>query len=422
MGRHYGGAGRRARLGLPRRGVALKALRVITVAAVVLGTGMAVPALARGGRASEHPIQVRWASLSQQGQQLEWQVQFHSSLSLTALKRQHRTLCLLIEWPQHDRLRGELCAKPAHGKRPRSLVYRQIKRGEAQAGHPIPSTISKPNTRELQMWFLPSEVGLHYWRLRWQVINTVAGPGCTRLPGGPAGCISLYPARGQLLRLHIPRLAGCVPSGSSLVFSGPSDRHDIALTFDDGPWPDPPSIDFVRVLHRYHVPATFFEIGDQISQYDPTGSVERQMLADGDIIGDHTWTHPNMTQLSPSEQRSELLQTVQAIQQKTGFRTCLWRPPYEAFDSQVDGLARSLGLMTINYDVDTRDWTLPGTATIYQRAVSGAHNGAIILQHFGGGPRYETLAALPQEIKTLRRERYKFVTIPQMLGLRLIYK
>ncbi|HZU61465.1 MAG TPA: polysaccharide deacetylase family protein, partial [Solirubrobacteraceae bacterium] len=197
---------------------------------------------------------------------------------------------------------------------------------------------------------------------------------------------------------------------------------DIALTFDDGPWPDPPSIDFVRLLHRDHVPATFFEIGDQISQYDPTGSVERQMLADGDIIGDHTWTHPNMTQLSPSEQRSELLQTVQAIQRKTGFRTCLWRPPYEAFDSQVDDLARSLGLITINYDVDTRDWTNPGTATIYQRAVSGAHNGAIILQHFGGGPRYETLDALPHEITTLRHQGYQFVTIPQMLGLRLIYK
>ncbi len=75
-----------------------------------------------------------------------------------------------------------------------------------------------------------------------------------------------------------------------------------------------------------------------------------------------------------------------AIQRKTGFRTCLWRPPYEAYDSQVDDLARSLGLLTINYDVDTQDYKLPGTAAIYQRAVSGAHNGAIILQHFGGGP------------------------------------
>jgi peptidoglycan/xylan/chitin deacetylase (PgdA/CDA1 family) len=85
-------------------------------------------------------------------------------------------------------------------------------------------------------------------------------------------------------------------------------------------------------------------------------------------------------------------------------------------------VARSLGLLTIQWDVDTVDWSRPGTATIYQRAVSGAHNGAIILQHFGGGPRYQTFDALPAEINTLRREGYRFVTIPQLLGLRLIYR
>ncbi len=396
----------------------------VAVCGVAISAGAAVPALAHPGasRPAEPPLHVKWSSLSQQGRQLEWQVQFKYSLSLPTFKRQRRTLCLLIAWPKHDQLRGELCVKAGKGKHFRRLVYRQIKGGRAEPGHDIPGSMTKPNARELQIRFLPSPVGLSYRRLRWQVINTVPGRGCTRLPSSPPGCVSLYPARAQLLRLHTPRLVGCVPSGSSLVFSGPSNQHDIALTFDDGPWPDPPSIDFVHVLARYHVPATFFEIGDQISEYDHTGSVERKMLADGDMIGDHTWTHPVMTGLSASEQRSQLEMTLHAIQRQTGFRTCIWRPPYEAFDSQVDSVARSLGLITVNYDVDTRDWTLPGTATIYQRAVSGAHNGAIILQHFGGGPRYETLAAIPHEITTLRREGYHFVTIPQMLGLRLIYK
>ena len=87
----------------------------------------------------------------------------------------------------------------------------------------------------------------------------------------------------------------------------------------------------------------------------------------------------------------------------------------------MDSLARSLGLLTINYDVDTQDWALPGTATIVQRAVSGAHNGAIILQHFGGGPRYETYNAIPSEVSALKSEGYQFVN-PQLLGLRLIYR
>jgi peptidoglycan/xylan/chitin deacetylase (PgdA/CDA1 family) len=232
----------------------------------------------------------------------------------------------------------------------------------------------------------------------------------------------LFPGHAVLAGLHVPKLVGCVPSGPDLVFDGPSNVHDIALTFDDGPWPDPPSIDFVNLLAKEHVPATFFEIGEQISEYDPTGSVERTMLADGDMIGDHTWTHPDMVNLSPAAQTSEIEQTAAAIRSATGFTPCLWRPPYEAFDSQVDSLAASLGFLTINYDVDTVDWSLPGTPTIISRAVGGAHNGAIILQHFGGGPRYETLDALPTEIADLRAQGYKFVTITQMLGLKLIYK
>ena len=64
----------------------------------------------------------------------------------------------------------------------------------------------------------------------------------------------------------------------------------IALTFDDGPWPDTPQ--FLSVLEREHVPATFFWIGEQVRQYGP--AVERRMLADGDMIGDHTWSHANV--------------------------------------------------------------------------------------------------------------------------------
>ena len=74
------------------------------------------------------------------------------------------------------------------------------------------------------------------------------------------------------------------------------------------------------------------------------------------------------------------------------------------------------------WDVDPRDWALPGVNAIYGNLVANAHNGAIVIQHFGGGPRYETIAALPREIETLRARGYKFVTVAQMLGLRLIYK
>ena len=146
------------------------------------------------------------------------------------------------------------------------------------------------------------------------------------------------------------------------------------------------------------------------------------MLADGDMIGDHTWTHPMMTGLSPAAQSSELEQTAGAIRDRTGFTPCLWRPPYGDIDPQLVSLARSLGFLTIMWDIDPRDWALPGVGAIEANVLGNAHNGAIVIQHFGGGPRFETLAALPDEITSLRARGYQFVTVAQLLGLRLIYK
>ena len=81
-----------------------------------------------------------------------------------------------------------------------------------------------------------------------------------------------------------------------------------------------------------------------------------------------------------------------------------------------------MGFTTIQWDVDPRDWSRPGTGAIYSTVVGNAQNGSIILQHDGGGDRSETLAALPHEIDTLKREGFGFVTIPQLLGLKLIYR
>ena len=107
------------------------------------------------------------------------------------------------------------------------------------------------------------------------------------------GCYLLLPSRPTLANLHTPRVVGCVPSGAPFVLNGSTDRREIALTFDDGPWPDTP--EFLNVLEREHVVATFFEIGEQISTYGQGGALERRMLADGDMVGDHTWSHPNVS-------------------------------------------------------------------------------------------------------------------------------
>jgi peptidoglycan/xylan/chitin deacetylase (PgdA/CDA1 family) len=194
----------------------------------------------------------------------------------------------------------------------------------------------------------------------------------------------------------------------------------VALTFDDGPWYDTPQ--FLDVLERYHVVGTFFEIGEQISTYGQGGAIERRMLADGDMVGDHTWSHPNVSG-GGAFAAGQISSTATAIKRATrGFQPCLFRAPYGAISSGLVSLARSMGFTTIQWDVDPTDWARPGTGAIYSRVVGGARPGSIILQHDGGGNRSETLAALPQEIQTLKARGYKFVTVTQLLGQRLIYR
>jgi peptidoglycan/xylan/chitin deacetylase (PgdA/CDA1 family) len=391
---------------------------IVTCAALLAG----ISAASARGAGHRNPLRVRSSSISQNGQQVTWRLELSRAFSPGALARDGRTLCLLRERVDNGSVAGSLCILgPKPGQRSPRLFYSRIGASGPSPGRRIAVTITRSSSRELAATFLPGEIGTAYVAIRWQVISTLRGAACAPRRA-QTRCFALFPARPALFKMHVPQVVGCVASGSSLIYSGPSNQHELALTFDDGPWNAPPTIDWVNLFARAHVPVTFFEIGDQISQFDPTGSIERQMLADGDIIGDHTWTHPDMTRLSTGEQASQLSMTADAIKRASGFSTCIWRPPYGAVNAQVVSVARSLGLLTIQWDVDTVDWSQPGTATIYQRAVSGAHNGAIILQHFGGGPRYQTFAAVPAEINTLRREGYRFVTIPQLLGLRLIYR
>lgn len=391
-------------------------------AVVALATALAVQT-AGANSVKAVPLQVHSASLTQNGQQLVWQVQLTGPFSPGALARDRRTLCLLVERPANGSLAGEACiAGPArHSVTPR-LVYTPITRAGPGAARPVAATVTRSSDAELTASFLPASVGVGYTRLRWQVISTLAAPSCTT-PASSSGCSTLVPSSSTLLRLHTPRLVGCAPSGPSLVYAGSAHRRQIALTFDDGPWYEPPPSAFLDVLEREHVPGTFFEIGDQISQYDRTGAYERRMLADGDMIGDHSWSHPDVAGLPASEQRAQLEDAAAAIRRATdGFTPCLWRPPYGDISPSLISLARSLGFLTIMWDVDPRDWATPGVGAIYDNVVANAHDGAIVIQHFGGGPRYQTVAALPQEIDTLRRKGYQFVTVAQLLGLRLIYR
>jgi peptidoglycan/xylan/chitin deacetylase (PgdA/CDA1 family) len=206
-------------------------------------------------------------------------------------------------------------------------------------------------------------------------------------------------------------------SGRAYATNGARNRRVVALTFDDGPWPDTPQ--FLDVLERAHVPATFFMIGSQVAGHEP---LLRRMLADGDMIGDHTWSHPNVAGAGAFA-ASQISMTAAAIRRTSGgFTPCLFRAPYGAASGALIAEARGMGFTTIQWDVDPTDWARPGTDAIFRRVAGAVQNGSIVIQHDGGGNRSQTLAALPREIQTLKARGYTFVTVTDLLGLKLSYR
>ena len=379
---------------------------------------MALGASAAQAAGHGRPFHVVHASLTQDGQDLVWNVKLGHPFSPAGLRDRGRSLCLELEHVRRRTAYAVLCLGLSHNHKHERLFRRKLTAGGLGRYHEVTARLSRGSHSSLTASFLPKDAGMNYRDVRWQVLDGLKPPACTPKTPGPFGCILLYPSRPTLARFHTPRLVGCVPSGAPFVNSGPSNRRVIALTFDDGPWYDTPQ--FLDVLEREHVPATFFQIGEQISTYGR--AVDRRMLADGDIIGDHTWSHANVSGAGAFA-AGQISSTANAISSVTGgFKPCLFRAPGGAVSSALINEARSMGFTTIQWDIDPRDWSLPGTNAIYSNVVSNAHPGAIVIQHDGGGNRSETLAALPHEIDTLKSEGYRFVTITDLLGQRLIYK
>jgi peptidoglycan-N-acetylglucosamine deacetylase len=122
-----------------------------------------------------------------------------------------------------------------------------------------------------------------------------------------------------------------------------------------------------------------------------------------------------MAQLSAHDQREQLQEQVYRIQLLGGPTPRLFRPPYGSFDATTFRELRHLHMLMILWSTDTGDYARPGVQTIVQRALAGAHPGAIILMHDAGGDREETIAALPAIVRGLRARGLRPVTVPQLL-------
>ncbi len=182
----------------------------------------------------------------------------------------------------------------------------------------------------------------------------------------------------------------------------------IALTFDDGPGDYTPAL--LDELAARGVHATFFVLGSQVQKHP---DVVTRMAAEGHVVGNHSWSHPKLTNLSAADAGSEIDGTTSVIQQVTGTTPTLVRPPYGASNDTVLAVLAARGDAAIMWSVDTEDWRNRDIGITTQRAMAGAAPGAIILMH---DIHLSTVQAVPGIIDQLLAAGYTLVTVPELLG------
>ncbi|MFD5146802.1 polysaccharide deacetylase family protein [Streptomyces sp. NPDC058401] len=183
----------------------------------------------------------------------------------------------------------------------------------------------------------------------------------------------------------------------------------VALTFDGGPSKPTPAL--LDVLKRENVPATFFLQGK--GHTDTYPDTVRRMADEGHEMANHTWSHENLTELTPDEIRAEIEPVQHDIEKATGRAPTLMRPPGGATDDEVSKVMKELGLAQILWSVTAKDYQTTDTALIKKRVLDQTRRDGIILLH----ERYAgTIPAVPDLITELHHRGYTFVTVSQLLA------
>jgi peptidoglycan/xylan/chitin deacetylase (PgdA/CDA1 family) len=179
----------------------------------------------------------------------------------------------------------------------------------------------------------------------------------------------------------------------------------IALTIDDGPSAKyTPQV--LALLAQYKIAATFCMIGQSADKH---ASLVAEVSAAGHLVANHTWTHPNLSKMTAAQVTAEIERTNDAITRGGAKQPVLFRAPGGNWSPTVFQVCAQLGLRPLDWSVDPRDWSRPGTDHIVQTVMGHTHTGSIILEHDGGGDRSQTVAALQTFLPQLLAAGYHFV-------------
>jgi cellulose synthase/poly-beta-1,6-N-acetylglucosamine synthase-like glycosyltransferase/peptidoglycan/xylan/chitin deacetylase (PgdA/CDA1 family)/spore germination protein YaaH len=317
-----------------------------------------------------------------------------------------------------------------------------------------------PDSTSHVAWFLDAATGWNHlttvarlkaagaalWRLGaedpslWALLDRdPTPPSPSEINDIPAGYQVEFEGNGELLRMRSPPTAGTrtlrldAPRGlvvaeSLTVLPSPwviqrfgDSEGKVALTFDDGPdarW----TPDILDTLKSRGVPATFFIVGRDA---DDRPGIVRRIYREGHEIGNHTYTHRNLSLTAPWVGHLELVATERLIETILGRRTVLFRPPYfgDAEPTTADELdpvamATRLGYVTVGVRIDSEDWRLKDPALIIGQTMAKRRSGNnIVLMHDGGGDRSATVAALGPIIDSLKARGDTLVLASTLAGV-----
>jgi len=194
----------------------------------------------------------------------------------------------------------------------------------------------------------------------------------------------------------------------------PGYAKTVALTFDDGPGKTTGRI--LSILRNHRVSATFFNIGENMAARPALLRKEKRY---GFVLGNHTWSHPDLTKLTRRQQATQIDEATAEQRSITRSTPCVFRPPYGSYNATTLSVAQDHRLAVWLWSVDTEDWKAHGSASAYwvHRIIRLAEDEGIKLQHPViimhnqpvGNPA--TARALPTIIRFFRHHHYRLVTL-----------
>lgn len=200
----------------------------------------------------------------------------------------------------------------------------------------------------------------------------------------------------------------------SLVHKVPTQEKAVAFTFDDGPHPLY-TRQILDIFRSYNAKATFFMIGQEINAFE---DIAAEVHIAGHEIGNHTFSHPDLTKLTLEEARAEMQQADERIRRVTGKPVMNFRPPFFGANDDIFRLAAEFGYHSIGtINGEAKDWEQPGVEFILNHTRPTIENGSIFMFHDGYGEREQTIEAVRVLVEELATDGYRFLTVSELLGL-----